>query len=93
MLNPGDVVVIDTGMQFEGYWCDFDRNFIVGGNQYLKEETIKAHELIWESTEAGFEVAGAKGSTSSDVFRAMVKTLAIDPETNSTGRMGHGLGL
>ena len=31
-LKPGDVLVIDTGMQFEGYWSDFDRNFIVGGD-------------------------------------------------------------
>ena len=38
-LTSGDVLVIDTGMQFDGYWADFDRNFIVGGDRYLKDET------------------------------------------------------
>lgn len=59
----------------------------------MKEETREAHELLWDATEAGFAVAGKKGSTSSDVFRAMIESLGIDPATNSTGRMGHGLGL
>ena len=59
----------------------------------MKTETKDTHELLWEATEAGFAVAGKKGSTSSAVYRAMVEKLGIDPNTNSTGRMGHGLGL
>lgn len=92
LLMPGDVLVIDTGICFEGYWCDFDRNFIVGGERYLTDAARKAHDLIWQATEAGFEVCQSHG-TSSDVFRAMQAKMGVDPNTNSTGRVGHGLGL
>ena len=51
-LLPGDVLVIDTGACFEGYWCDFDRNFVVGGEQYLSEETENTQDLVWQATEA-----------------------------------------
>ncbi|MFW6184462.1 MAG: M24 family metallopeptidase, partial [Chloroflexota bacterium] len=29
-LQEGDVLMLDTGSLFDGYFCDFDRNFIVG---------------------------------------------------------------
>merc|ERR1712217_659580 len=91
LLRNGDVLVIDTGIRFEGYWCDFDRNFIVGGSRYLPEATKRIHGLLWDATEDGFAAASKKGATSSSVFRAMLERLGIDPSTNSTGRMGHGL--
>jgi len=89
-LFPGDVVVIDTGICFEGYWCDFDRNFVVGGEQNLSDATSHTHDLLWLATEAGFE-ACKRHETSSAVFRAMAEVLGI--QENSVGRMGHGLGL
>jgi Xaa-Pro aminopeptidase len=91
-LRNGDVLVIDTGMCFEGYWCDFDRNFVVGGEEYLSDACKGAHDLLWLATNSGFEVC-MKHGTSSDIFREMSATLGIDPKTNSTGRVGHGLGL
>jgi Xaa-Pro aminopeptidase len=91
-LQNGDVVVIDTGICFEGYWCDFDRNFVVGGSQYLDADAKHAHDMVWQSTNAAFEVCMNHG-TSSDIFRAVHTSLGIDPKTNSVGRVGHGLGL
>ena len=29
-LNDGDILFIDTGSTFDGYFCDFDRNFAFG---------------------------------------------------------------
>jgi len=92
VLQPGTVVVIDTGMCFEGYWCDFDRNFVVGGDHLLSEATKRAQDLVWQATEDGFQICEEHG-TSSDVFRVMSRKMGQDPATNSTGRMGHGLGL
>ena len=43
-LNEGDVIVIDTGSKFDGYYCDFDRNFIVGNPSKLDSEVKKADE-------------------------------------------------
>ena len=30
VLGPGDVLIIDTGTTYDGYFCDFDRNFAFG---------------------------------------------------------------
>jgi len=90
-LLPGDVVVIDTGACFEGYWCDFDRNFVVGGEHFLGEAARETHDKVWLATEAGFEAACRHGATSSDVYRAMAAVLGV--ADGSVGRYGHGLGL
>jgi len=89
-LRPGDVLVIDTGACFEMYWCDFDRNFVVGGEGSISAATKKTQDLVWLATEAGFEVCRNHG-TSSDICRAMSSVMGI--QDNSTGRLGHGLGL
>ncbi|MBT6137238.1 MAG: aminopeptidase P family protein, partial [Rhodospirillaceae bacterium] len=28
--DPGDILIIDTGARYDGYFCDFDRNFAFG---------------------------------------------------------------
>ena len=30
VMNTGDVLVIDTGTRFDGYFSDFDRNYAFG---------------------------------------------------------------
>ncbi|MDH3771758.1 MAG: aminopeptidase P family N-terminal domain-containing protein, partial [Nitrospirota bacterium] len=30
-LQPGDVLMLDTGACHDGYFCDFDRNYAIGG--------------------------------------------------------------
>ena len=98
-LQDGTVLVIDTGMRFESYFTDFDRNYIVGGDEYLTPEAARTHDKIWLATEAGFQMAnkksadGCKTATSHDIFNAQVNALGLDPATFSTGRLGHGLGL
>eukprot|EP00966_Prymnesium_polylepis_P206044 4774459-Prymnesium_polylepis.1 len=96
-LERGDVFIIDTGITFEGYWCDFDRNFIVGGAAQLSEAAAAAHDRLWLATEAGFAAAARKGATSSAVFRAQAAALGVeaqgDGDDSGVGRFGHGLGL
>ncbi|TJW86675.1 MAG: M24 family metallopeptidase [Mesorhizobium sp.] len=29
-IANGDLLCIDTGMTFDGYFCDYDRNYLVG---------------------------------------------------------------
>ena len=95
-LCPGDVLIIDTGMTFEGYWCDFDRNWICGGASHLPAETAACHDMLWRATERGFEEAGRPGATSTTVFRAMARECGIPDDAADdagVGRFGHGLGL
>ena len=90
VLEKGDVLIIDTGSTFDGYFCDFDRNFAF---EKLSDETRFAYEVVYKATEAGFKTA-CPGNTTSDVWEAMWKILEKGGALgNNTGRLGHGLGM
>ena len=89
VLGDGDLLIIDTGTLYDGYYCDFDRNFAFGE---ASDSSKRAYETVFKSTDAGFEAA-KPGNTTSDIWRAMWKVLeAGGAEGNDIGRMGHGLG-
>jgi Xaa-Pro dipeptidase len=89
-LEDGDLLIIDTGTTFDGYYCDFDRNFAFG---HASDDAKHAYQTVFESTDAGFAAARA-GATTSDIWRAMWSVLeAGGAEGNDIGRMGHGLGV
>ncbi|WP_366653781.1 Xaa-Pro peptidase family protein [Fodinicurvata sp. EGI_FJ10296] len=87
----GDVLILDTGAVFDGYYCDFDRNYAFGHADAAVE---RAHETLFEATEAGFRAA-QPGAECRDVFRAMQAVLSGGDggEGNAVGRLGHGLGM
>ena len=88
--SHGDVLIIDTGTTFDGYFCDFDRNF---GFEFLSDTSRKAHEVVHRATDAGF-AAARPGATTTDVWLAMWSVLEAGGALgNSVGRMGHGLGM
>lgn len=88
--QQGDVLILDTGSLYDGYFCDFDRNYAFGA---VAPEVAQAHSLVWEATEAGF--AGIKpGVLACDVFEAMQSVLSVGGGAEgNVGRMGHGLGI
>lgn len=89
-LKNGDVLILDTGSTFDGYFCDFDRNFGFGK---LADSALTAYEILWEATEQAMKSA-KPGNTCADVSNAMLKILSKNsPIENSVGRMGHGMGL
>ena len=84
------MLIIDTGTTFDGYFCDFDRNFAF---ESLSDPSRKAHEVVHRATDAGFAVA-RPGATTTDVWLAMWSVLEAGGALgNSVGRMGHGLGM
>ncbi|MDP6391998.1 MAG: Xaa-Pro peptidase family protein [Arenicellales bacterium] len=89
-LAPGDVLIIDTGTVYDGYFCDFDRNFAFG---QLAEDAQRANEALYRATDAGFATA-RPGVPMSEVWSAMWQVLEAGGALgNSVGRMGHGLGM
>ncbi len=89
-LGDGDVLIIDTGTTYDGYFCDFDRNWAFG---HASDEAMCAYEAVFAATDAGF-TAAIPGATMEDVWHAMQKVLdEAGALSNSTGRMGHGLGM
>jgi Xaa-Pro dipeptidase len=89
-LEPGDILFFDTGSTYDGYYCDFDRNFAVGK---VPDEALRAHDAMWRATDAGMRAA-VIGASTDDVFIAMAKIIEETGSVgNNVGRLGHGLGM
>ena len=89
LVESGDVLIIDTGTVWQGYFCDFDRNWCFGD---CSEETKVAYTTVYQATNAGFEAA-KPGNTTSDLYRAMWPIMQAGGALgNDVGRLGHGLG-
>ncbi len=90
MIGKGDILIIDTGTTFDGYYCDFDRNYAFGRPS---DEARRAYEVVYRATDAGI-AAAHPGATTTDVWRAMMGVLEAGGSLrNSVGRLGHGLGM
>ena len=85
-LANGDILMLDTGLVWDGYYCDYDRNFAIVRDSPLARDT---HRRLIEATAAGYEVALPE-ATASDVYQAMAETLG---QETGAGRLGHGLGM
>ena len=90
VLNNGDILFIDTGSTYDGYFCDFNRNYAFGE---ISSEVERVHETLWLATEAGIKAA-VPGTTTDEIWLAM-NTIIQDAGAigNNVGRLGHGLGL
>ncbi len=89
-LQFGDILMLDTGATFDGYFCDFDRNWAIGQADDLSK---RAYDVLWRATEAGMDAA-RPGATCRDLFTAMQTVIAeLDNQGGDVGRLGHGLGM
>ena len=90
ILEIGDILFIDTGSTYDGYFCDFDRNYAFGK---VSSEVSRVHEALWLATEAGIKAA-VPGAKTDDVWKAMNSIIEnAGAIGNNVGRLGHGLGL
>ena len=90
VLENGDVMIIDTGTTYDGYFCDFDRNFAFGR---AADDVRRAYEITYRATDAGF-AAARPGATTSELWSAMWSVLEAGGALgNDVGRLGHGLGM
>ncbi len=88
-LQKGDVMMLDTGLMHDGYFCDFDRNFAVGRPS---AEVSAAWQTLLEANAAGQDSAKA-GNTAADVYHAIDSVLTGGKGGGTAGRLGHGLGM
>ena len=90
LISSGDFLYIDTGTTFDGYFCDFDRNFTIGK---ASEVVKRTNEILWHATEEGIKslVPGAK---TKDVWKKINKKIEdFGFLVQGEGRYGHGFGL
>ncbi|MCG6560309.1 Xaa-Pro peptidase family protein [Ruegeria sp. 1NDH52C] len=89
-LRAGDVLMLDTGCTWDGYFCDFDRNWAIGR---ADDAARRAYDVLWRATQAGIDAA-RPGATCRDLFGAMSAVIAeLDDSGGDIGRLGHGLGM
>lgn len=89
-LAKGDILMMDSGAMWDGYFCDFDRNWAIGS---ADDASRRAYDILWRATEAGIEAA-RPGATCRDLFQAMQSVIAeLDGQGGDVGRLGHGLGM
>lgn len=89
-LSAGDILIIDTGANYDGYFSDFDRNFAIGT---ADSRIQRAYQDVYNATEAGLALA-APGRTTGELWQAMYSVLEKAGSIgNQVGRMGHGLGM
>ena len=90
LISSGDFLFIDTGTTFDGYFCDFDRNFAIGEPS---DELKRTNEILWHATEEGIKnlVPGAK---TKDIWKKINKKIEdFGFMVKGEGRYGHGVGL
>ncbi|SDW62287.1 Xaa-Pro aminopeptidase [Ruegeria halocynthiae] len=88
-LVAGDVLMLDTGLVRDGYFCDYDRNWSVGPASAAVRD---AHARLIEASDAAFDQA-RPGATASQLFHAMNTILTDGGVGTDAGRLGHGLGM
>ena len=90
VLKSGDILFVDTGSTYDGYFCDFDRNYSIG----KASKTVNdVYEILWIATQDTIEIA-KPGLPLSNLWELMVDKLnKYLPNNFSKGRFGHGFGL
>jgi Xaa-Pro aminopeptidase len=88
-LAEGDVLMLDTGLVVDGYFCDYDRNFGIGD---VDPRCLDGHRKLIEAVDRAMEIA-RPGATAADLFHAMDKVLTGGAGGSEAGRYGHGLGM
>jgi Xaa-Pro dipeptidase len=95
VIEPGDLVWIDSGCSVDGYWSDFSRAGVVG---YPSSDQKEAQQHIHEITKLGIEMV-RPGVSVSEIAQFCNSSLEATSFPISSGisklaaRVGHGIGL
>ncbi|CUH76600.1 putative peptidase [Tritonibacter multivorans] len=88
-LQPGDILMLDTGAVRDGYFCDFDRNYSIGpANDTAKH----MHRTLWHATEHALQTL-RPDMRAADAHRLMADVITREGFAPAQGRLGHGLGV
>jgi len=90
VIEPGELVVIDTGAKVGGYMSDYTRTLSTGG---ISDEMQEAYDVVLAAQKAGLE-AIRPGASGIDVDAAARDVIDGSDFNGAFGHgLGHGLGL
>ncbi len=90
IIQDGDLVDVDLGINLDGHYSDMARTFIIGN---AKEEYRKLCEVTEESLRLGIEAAAQKGARIQDIGAAVYKHARKHGYGVVRDYCGHGVGL
>ncbi|HKD95615.1 MAG TPA: aminopeptidase P family protein [Gaiellaceae bacterium] len=85
VIGPGELIVIDTGANVDGYYSDYTRTLATGE---LDGEMREAYDVVLAAQQAGLDALEA-GESGLDVDAA---ARGVIENTKFAGTFGHGLG-
>jgi Xaa-Pro dipeptidase len=90
VIEPGDILMIDTGATYEGYPCDITRTFSVNR---INEEFKKVYAIVKEANEAVISLPNK--NFTADELDQVVRNVITDHGYGEffIHRTGHGIGL
>ena len=90
-FENGDLVIIDWGANYEGYFSDITRTFAIGND--VDSELLKAYECVKQANSSAREKAnsGVKAGLVDKAARDVIDSAGFGQYF--THRTGHGLGL
>ncbi len=88
-LVAGDVLMLDTGAVKDGYFCDFDRNVLIGPPS---DAVRRTQDALWQATEDTL-AALRPGMRACDAHRLLAEGVTRRGADVCAGRLGHGLGV
>jgi len=85
VIEPGELVVIDTGCRIDGYYSDYTRTLATGE---IDGEMREAYDTVLAAQQAGLDAirAGVRGVDADAAARAVIDASSF------AGTFGHGLG-
>jgi Xaa-Pro aminopeptidase len=92
-IEKGDMVWIDLGAVYHGYWSDFSRAVSLG---HPSDETLRVWEAIHYVTMKGVQTVRPGATIGQVVHACMAESERRGLDLNlalGAGRMGHGVGL
>ena len=88
-LKEGDLVSLDLGVKYEGYYADAARSWVVGRGS---EEAMRLVRVARESFLAGIEAVKKSGKRIGDLSRAVQEVIEQNHFGVVRDYVGHGIG-
>ena len=90
-FEKGDLIIIDWGANFEGYFSDITRTFALGNE--VDSKLLKAYDVVKNANSAArkFAKPGPKAGLIDNAAREIIDSAGFGKYF--THRTGHGLGL
>ncbi|MBI3743870.1 MAG: aminopeptidase P family protein [Chloroflexi bacterium] len=92
ILDEGDTILVDTGIEYMGYASDFGRTWLCSLDPRPPKRQVEAYK-VWREVSLAVQAAARPGKTGGDVTRAALKASGGRKAWLKQFYIVHGIGL